>query len=195
MSFIGVIRRGSRLVAVFVSFSCASPALAETLPAMVDPLFHLTLPQNVYEEGFAAVPQDVLQQCGVRVKPDAAYRYWLLASADEPAGRYIMIAGIVKEPNGGWSDDAKGSFLLVTGKTCAPIDPADEVFASYRAYASDGSPRIEKPVFVDLAADAVRRYGHAFGSTAGFVAALKEQHRYPEDPDMVLLRSAIEGAM
>ncbi len=165
--------------------------MAAGLPDMVDPVFHLKLPPSLYETGFVAVPQEALQICGVKVKAQDVYRYWVMAATEAPAGHYAMIAGIVND--GTWSDDAKGSFLLLTAKGCTPIDPADEVFAYHKSYAADPSMPIGEQVFVNLAQDAVRRFGKAFGSKEKFVAALKAQGHYPEAPDLYVLKSAIEA--
>ncbi len=185
-----------RIRALFLALSfAAGPALADQLPAIEDPIFHLTLRPGLYEKGFTAVPQDLLRACGVEVKADASYRYWLLASADEADGRYLMIGGLVKARAASgaaaeWSDDKKGSFLRVTAAGCTPIDPADEVFAYYQSYAGDVPMKIGTAVFTDLATDAVHRFAQAFGSMARFVDALREQKRYP---DLVVLKTAIEA--
>ena len=162
---------------------------------MEDPVFHLALPSQVFTKGFTEVPDNVLQACHVAVKPDGAYRYWLLAAAEAPDGHYLMIGGMVQAHAGrdAWSNDAHGSFLRLSANQCTAIDPADEVFANYRVYADDPDMHIGRPVFASLAHDAVARFTHAFGSREALLEALREQHKLPEKDALALLRDALHG--
>jgi hypothetical protein len=173
----------------------ATGVWAADLPSIDDPVFHLTLPSSLYESGFPALPEEILQACHVNVKPDASYRYWVLASAEAGAYRYLMITGVVKSAKaagGGWSADENGSFLRLSAQGCTPVDPANEVFANYQSYADDATVKIAKPVFVALANDAVTRFSTAFGSFSAFKKALQTQRKYPDTPDLAVLRDALK---
>jgi hypothetical protein len=180
------------LLGVLLIAARIAPATAQSLPPIIDPIFHLTLAPALYEKGFQEVSPELLQKCGTAVRPTAFYRYWELASTKAEGVRYLMIAGVVKNTRSSkWSDDKMGAFLLLKGSTCQPIDPVDGVFLYFQSYSDDDGIRIARPIFTALADDAVQRYAHAFGSKAKFVACLHAQHRYPHSNDLEILKLAI----
>ncbi|WP_155992599.1 hypothetical protein [Acidocella facilis] len=180
--------RNKRLIALFCFWAWFTPALARALPAIVDPVFHLTLPAAIYTHGFEEFPAAQLKSCGVVVRADASYRYWVLAETSNGNMDYVMLDGLVKPSSGApWQADMQGVFLRRSAAGCSLIDPLDQVFAYYQSYETD-SPAIGGAVFVALARDAVRRFSAAYGSSARFKAALVAQKRLPS---LSILKNAL----
>jgi hypothetical protein len=178
----------------FILLATATQA-QQALPAIKDPIFHLKIPAARYTAGFAETPQAILQVCGVKISATAQYRDWTLASAHDPSGTYLLLAGIERDsPAAAWSNDPNGAFVRVSGATCTAIDPADGVFAAIFAYTADPTLHIPSSVFTNLAANAATNYVHAYGNKTNFLAALKTQHDYPLPADEPLLAKAVSDS-
>lgn len=99
-AMLSIAMRTETLFAGILALGWMVPAMAEPLPPLVDPIFHLTIPSSVYESGFKEVPQAELKACGMIVKDTASYRYWVLASMESNSTEYLMITGAVKDGPG-----------------------------------------------------------------------------------------------
>jgi hypothetical protein len=186
-----------RIAAFFLGICLSVPTQTDAAgisrTVLIEPIFHLAIPLDKTEAGFESAPSWLLRSCGVTVRQDYRYRYWIVASTQEITGRYIMLTGVTapRSVHDSWSADNEGTFLLVGHSGCTPIDPASEVFANTLIYEHDGHLPIPDVVFRDLARDAALRYSHAYGSRDAFVRALQDQHRYPAGPDLAILRAAL----
>ena len=180
--------RNKGMIALFCIWVWFTPGFARAWPAIVDPVFHLTLPATLYTHGFEEFPDAQLKSCGVAVRAEASYRYWVLAETSSGGTAYVMLDGLVKPSSGApWEADTQGVFLRRSAAGCSLIDPLDQVFTYYQSYETD-SPAIGGAVFVALARDAVRRFGVAYGAPARFKAALAAQKRMPSLP---ILKNAL----
>ncbi len=169
-----------RCIAALISLWVSTAEAAQTLPAIVDPIFKLSLPAALYTREFAEAPQGLLERCGLKVSKAYGYRDWILASASEAGARYMLLTGVLRK-GGKWETDAKGAFVRVTEDGCTALDPAEGVFLA----PADAVPQ---EVYTSLKADLVRSFAGAYGSKRQLVEALKGQHRYPLAPELSQLR-------
>ena len=142
---------------------------------------------------FEQTPPATLVLCGIP-RPDAAYKSWIFAAAEEADGRYLVLGGLSRDlaESGGaqWSQDWKGELVRLHNDSCELIDPPREALM----YPADASHPLAAATVHDLAADAARRYARAFGSRNTFVDQLKDQGAFPDQERLKALRDAINAS-
>jgi hypothetical protein len=142
---------------------------------------------------FEASTPEILTLCGI-AQPNAAYKSWIFAAAEEPDGRYLALGGLSQDRAGGanaaWVQDWKGELVRLHDQACDLIDPPREALM----YPDNASLPLGATVVHDLATDAAHRFARAFGSRQAFVAQLNRQHVFPDQPRLAPLRDAIKDA-
>ena len=175
------------LISVLVGISVA----AGQTSTLKDPLFGLSLPATMAQ--FERSDPALIARCGIGAA-GSEQRSWVFAQTRAPDGEYLVLGGLARTSRGGmtgpWVQDWKGELVRVNGHGCVVIDPPREALM----YPAAATVPLEQAVVDGLAADAVSRYSHAFGSRGRFIAELRRQGVYPEGMRLDALRSAIEAS-
>jgi hypothetical protein len=135
----------------------------------------------------------LVSRCGIG-GTGSEQRSWVFAAVQAADGEYLVLGGLARTRRGDvigpWIQDWKGELIRVNGRDCVVIDPPREALM----YPAAASVPLGKDVVDGLAADAVSRFSHAFGSRRTFIAELQRQSAYPEDMRLEALRRAIENS-
>ena len=178
------------IAGLFSFFLVITVAICQNL-AVKDPLFGLSLPETglLFERADPAL----IAECGIG-GAGSEQKSWIFASTRTPSGEYLVLGGLARTRRGGttgpWVQNWRGELVRLTGLGCVVIDPPREALM----YPAVASIPLEKSVVEGLAADAVARFSHMFGSRNQFIVALRQQNVYPDDPRMEVFRSAIEAS-
>jgi hypothetical protein len=154
-------------------------------------LFGLSLPETglLFERTSPAL----VAECRIGGK-GSEQKSWIFASTRTPSGEYLALGGLARTRRDGtagpWVQNWRGELVRLTALGCVVIDPPREALM----YPTAATIPLERAVVEGLAADAVARFSHVFGSRGQFIAALRQQNVYPDDPRLEVLRSAIEAS-
>jgi hypothetical protein len=165
----------------------AWPSAAVSSLAVRDPLFGLVFDPEIVR--FEQTDPTVLTLCRI-AQPNAQYKSWVFAKAQEPDGVYLVLGGLSKVlevRNAHWVQDWKGELVRLRGGTCDLIDPPLDALM----YPEGASTPLTGQTVRDLAGSAVRQFIDAFGSRETFVGQLKKQGVFPNGPRLEVLRGAI----
>jgi hypothetical protein len=181
----------SLFIAGLCSFFVGITVAFGQTPAVRDPLFGLSLPAASLL--FERTDPALVAECGIG-GAGSEQESWIFAATRTPDGEYLVLGGIARTRRDGtlgpWVQNWRGELVRLIGHNCVVIDPPREALM----YPAVATIPLEKAVVEGLAADAVVRFSHVFGSRKQFIAALRRQNAYPDDPRLEALRSAIEAS-
>ena len=160
------------------------------MPCPDDPI--LTLHYTRPEIAFEMAPQSMLKSCA----PPLFAVAWILAEADRPEGRYVLLAGPI------WDDDGNskpgrhvleqfgngGINLLTSNGACFGKWDPDNAFNEFFPENVGGRPTTyDKELVRDLGLDLIRRAERAFGGRKNFLRALDATGHKDSEQDPIMI--------